>query len=90
MKDSPRSASSLAASAACCGDQPPADLTGPDLTGPDLSAPDLSAPDLSGLGEAAGTAAPCCGTTAEARQAGSCCGPGAKKEAVASGQGCCG
>jgi hypothetical protein len=36
------------------------------------------------------TAAPCCGSTTEARQAGSCCGPAAKREAVASGQGCCG
>ncbi|MBG0566607.1 hypothetical protein I4J89_34695 [Actinoplanes sp. NEAU-A11] len=33
---------------------------------------------------------PCCGTTAEAQEAGSCCGAEAKQEAVATGQGCCG
>jgi hypothetical protein len=38
----------------------------------------------------AGTAAPCCGTTAEAVQAGSCCGTAAKQQAVDAGQGCCG
>ena len=36
------------------------------------------------------TAAPCCGTQAEAQVAGSCCGTAAKADAVASGAGCCG
>jgi hypothetical protein len=35
-------------------------------------------------------AAPCCGTSQEASEAGSCCGSEAKAEAVASGAGCCG
>jgi hypothetical protein len=35
-------------------------------------------------------AAPCCGTAAEAQEAGSCCGTTAKVDAVASGAGCCG
>ncbi|GGN46136.1 hypothetical protein FHR83_008474 [Actinoplanes campanulatus] len=39
---------------------------------------------------AAATAAPCCGTTAEAEQSGSCCGIAAKRQAVDAGQGCCG
>ncbi|GAA4606093.1 hypothetical protein BJY16_005652 [Actinoplanes octamycinicus] len=34
--------------------------------------------------------APCCGTGAEARREGSCCGAAAKQNAVAAGQGCCG
>ncbi len=34
------------------------------------------------------SAAPCCGT--EAQAAGGCCGTSAKAEAVASGNGCCG
>ncbi|GGN97416.1 hypothetical protein GCM10010112_89640 [Actinoplanes lobatus] len=38
---------------------------------------------------AAETAAPCCGTTAEAGQDGSCCGAAAKRQAVDAGQGCC-
>ncbi|MFC7535372.1 hypothetical protein [Actinoplanes sp. GCM10030250] len=42
------------------------------------------------LPEPATAGAPCCGTTAEARQAGSCCGTAAKQDAVAAGQGCCG
>jgi hypothetical protein len=33
---------------------------------------------------------PCCGTAAQAEQAGSCCGAEAKADAVAAGQGCCG
>ncbi|GAA2742206.1 hypothetical protein [Kitasatospora cinereorecta] len=33
--------------------------------------------------------APCCGTSQEAADAGACCGPAAKQEAVASGTGCC-
>ncbi len=33
---------------------------------------------------------PCCGTAAEARQAGSCCGATARRQAVDAGQGCCG
>ncbi|WP_354644673.1 hypothetical protein [Kitasatospora camelliae] len=42
----------------------------------------------------AGTAAtaqsaPCCGTAKDAADAGACCGPAAKQEAVASGTGCC-
>ncbi|MFI5913372.1 hypothetical protein [Dactylosporangium sp. NPDC051541] len=36
------------------------------------------------------SASPCCGTAAEATEAGSCCGTSAKAEAVASGAGCCG
>ncbi len=36
------------------------------------------------------TAAPCCGTQAEAQATGACCGTAAKTEAVASGAGCCG
>jgi hypothetical protein len=39
---------------------------------------------------AAAGAAPCCGTAAEAIEAGACCGASAKAEAVASGAGCCG
>lgn len=40
------------------------------------------------LGDAgAGT---CCGSTEDARAAGSCCAPEAKAEAVAAGAGCCG
>ncbi|MEV0131739.1 hypothetical protein AB0H83_25170 [Dactylosporangium sp. NPDC050688] len=35
-------------------------------------------------------ASPCCGTIAEATEAGACCGTSAKAEAVASGTGCCG
>jgi hypothetical protein len=36
------------------------------------------------------TAAPCCGTEAQAQATGGCCGTAAKADAVASGQGCCG
>jgi len=36
------------------------------------------------------TAAPCCGTQAEAQAAAGCCGTTAKADAVASGAGCCG
>lgn len=32
---------------------------------------------------------PCCGTTAEATAADSCCGSAAKGEAITLGQGCC-
>lgn len=46
---------------------------------------DLTLPDPT-----AEAGAPCCGTTAEAQQAGSCCGAAAKQEAVTAGQGCCG
>lgn len=35
-------------------------------------------------------ASTCCGTVAEARAEGSCCGAAAKQEAVASGAECCG
>lgn len=36
------------------------------------------------------TAAPCCGTPADAQASGGCCGTTAKAEAVASGAACCG
>lgn len=35
-------------------------------------------------------ASPCCGTAAEARAAGGCCGAQARTEAVAAGTVCCG
>lgn len=35
-------------------------------------------------------ASTCCGTTEAAAEAGSCCAPAAKAEAVAQGSGCCG
>ncbi|MEV0901887.1 hypothetical protein [Actinoplanes sp. NPDC049802] len=41
-------------------------------------------------GPAAEAGSPCCGTTAEARESGSCCGADAKQEAVAAGRSCCG
>ncbi|MEU2627429.1 hypothetical protein [Kitasatospora sp. NPDC007106] len=34
-------------------------------------------------------ATPCCGTAKDAAEAGSCCAPAAKSEAVAAGAGCC-
>jgi hypothetical protein len=40
--------------------------------------------------DATAAASPCCGTAAEAQDAGSCCGTTAKADAVASGAGCCG
>ncbi|MDG6106139.1 hypothetical protein Daura_06390 [Dactylosporangium aurantiacum] len=40
--------------------------------------------------EAAASGSPCCGTAAEATEAGACCGTSAKAEAVASGASCCG
>jgi thioredoxin reductase len=36
------------------------------------------------------TTAPCCGTAEAAQQAGACCAPAAKSDAVAAGAGCCG
>lgn len=39
---------------------------------------------------AAGSTAPCCGTSEQAEAEGSCCGESAKVEALASGTGCCG
>jgi hypothetical protein len=48
----------------------------------------LTLPDPGQPAAAAGS--PCCGTAAEASEAGSCCGTSAKAEAVAAGAGCCG
>jgi len=48
----------------------------------------LTLPDPARSAAAAGS--PCCGSTAEATEAGACCGTSAKAEAVASGAGCCG
>jgi len=42
------------------------------------------------LPEPTAAATPCCGTAAEAGQAGSCCGTAAKQDAIATGRGCCG
>jgi hypothetical protein len=42
------------------------------------------------LPEPAAVGGPCCGTTAAASAEGSCCGSEVKKQAVATGQGCCG
>lgn len=46
----------------------------------------------SGASDAGAQAAgsPCCGTAAAAEEAGSCCAPSAKADAVAAGTGCCG
>ncbi|MGW7362063.1 hypothetical protein ACWGI8_01235 [Streptomyces sp. NPDC054841] len=38
---------------------------------------------------AAPPASPCCGTSEAAEEAGSCCDPAAKREAVATSTGCC-
>ena len=35
------------------------------------------------------TAAPCCGTAAQAEAAGTCCAPAAKAESISAAQGCC-
>jgi hypothetical protein len=50
-------------------------------------APSPAVPAVPDTAEVAG---PCCGTATDAAAEGACCGSGAKADAVAAGQGCCG
>ncbi|WP_405447273.1 hypothetical protein [Streptomyces erythrochromogenes] len=48
-----------------------------------------SAPAQPAVEAAPAQSAPCCGTSKDAQEAGACCAPEAKREAVAAGVGCC-
>ncbi|WP_411070546.1 hypothetical protein [Streptomyces sp. cmx-4-25] len=48
-----------------------------------------SAPAQSAAETAPAQSSPCCGTSQGAEEAGACCAPEAKREAVAAGAGCC-